>query len=230
MHVHGAAVAEVVKAPHLVEQLVAGVDAVGRGRKVVQKLHLLGRRVDLFAVDDQLIGVEVDDELVEGELLALGLAVVAGAAQHGVHACKQLLDLKGLDDVVVRTHLQTGDLVLGLALGGEHDDGHFHGLAQLAADLPAVHHGQHDIKQHEVGLDLLGHLDGLAAVGRVRHLKAILLQVQTQQFRNVDIVLHDEHFLAHVMLPPSPARRAGHNDPMVDSIINKQRTFFMSNL
>ena len=212
MHVHGAAVAEVVKAPHLVEQLVAGVDAVGRRRKVVQKLHLLGRRVDLLAVDDQLIGVEVDDELVEGELLALGLAVVAGAAQHGVHARKQLLDLEGLDDVVVRAHLQAGDLVLGLTLGGEHDDGHFHGLAQLAADLPAVHHGQHDIEQHKVGLDLLGHLDGLAAVGRVRDLEPVLLQVQTQQLCDVVIVLHDEHFLAHVILPPSPAHlRAGYH-------------------
>ena len=147
-----------------------------------------------------------------------------------MHARKQLLDLEGLDDVVVRAHLQTGDLVLGLALGGEHDDGHFHGLAQLAADLPAVHHGQHDIEQHKVGLDLLGHLDGLAAVGRVRHLEAILLQVQAQQFRDVDIVLHDEHFLAHVLLPPSPARRAGHNDPMVHPIINNRHVFFMSNL
>ena len=212
MHVHGAAVAEVIKAPHLVEQLVAGVDAVGRRREVVQQLHLLGRRVDLLAVDDQLVGVEVDDELVERELLALGLAVVAGAAQHGVHAREQLLDLEWLDDVVIRAHLQAGDLVLGLALGGEHDDGHFHGLAQLAADLPAVHDGQHDVEQHEVGLDLLGHLDGLAAVGRMRHLEPVLLQVQAQQLCDVVIVLHDEHFLAHAMLPPSPARfRAGYH-------------------
>ena len=123
-------------------------------------------------------------------------------------AGQQLLDLEGLDDVVIRAHLQAGDLVLDLALGGEHDDGHFHGLAQLAADLPAVHDGQHDIEQHEVGLDLPGHLDGLAAVGRVRDLEPVLLQVQAQQLCDVAIVLHDEHFLAHVMLPPSPARAA----------------------
>ena len=47
-------------------------------------------------------------------------------------------------------------------------------FADLAADLPAVHDGQHDIEQHEVGLDLLGHLDGLAAVGRVRDLEPVL--------------------------------------------------------
>ena len=69
MHVHGAAVAEIVKAPHLVEQLVARVDAVGRGREVVQQLQLLRGRVDLLAVDDQLVAVEVDDELVKGQAL-----------------------------------------------------------------------------------------------------------------------------------------------------------------
>jgi len=33
-----------------------------------------------------------------------------------------------------------------------------------------------------------------------------------------------------VLLPPSPARRAGHNDPMVHPIINNRHDFFMSNL
>ena len=50
MHVHGTAVAEVVKAPDLVQQLITGIDPVGRGSQVVQQLHLLGRGIDLLAV------------------------------------------------------------------------------------------------------------------------------------------------------------------------------------
>ena len=51
MDVHGAGVAEIVEAPDLVQQLIAGVDPVGRGGQIEQQLHLLGGRIHLFAVD-----------------------------------------------------------------------------------------------------------------------------------------------------------------------------------
>ena len=42
MHINGAAVAVILKAPHLVQQLVAGVDAVRMGGQTVQQFQLLG--------------------------------------------------------------------------------------------------------------------------------------------------------------------------------------------
>ena len=55
------------KARRLVfEKLVAGVDPVGGGGQMEQKLHLLGRRVDLLAAHAQLEGIHIDDELVKG--------------------------------------------------------------------------------------------------------------------------------------------------------------------
>ena len=42
MDIDGAAVAVVLKAPHLVQQLVAGVNTVGVGGQAVQQLQLLG--------------------------------------------------------------------------------------------------------------------------------------------------------------------------------------------
>ena len=122
MNVHGAAVAEVVEAPHLIEQLIARVDAVGRCGQMIEQLQLLGRCVDLLAVHDQLVGVKVDDELIEHETLFRVLGDLR-AAEHGVDARDELLHLKGLDEVIVRAHLETVDAVVDLSLGGEHDDG-----------------------------------------------------------------------------------------------------------
>ena len=198
MHVDGAAVAEIVEAPDLVEQLVAGIDAVRRGGEVIEKLHLLGRRVDLLAVDDELVGIEIDDELVIGELLALLGDLLARAAEHRVHAREQLLDLKGLDDIVIRAHLEAGDLVLGLALGREHDDRDLAVFADGLADLPAIHDGQHDIEHDEIGVLGLRQMQARSPVVRDEHLEAVLLQIQPQELGNIDIVLNDDDFLTHM--------------------------------
>ena len=45
MDVDGAAVAEIIKAPDLVEQLIAREDAVRAGGQMVKKLQFLGGRV-----------------------------------------------------------------------------------------------------------------------------------------------------------------------------------------
>ena len=196
MDVHGAAVAEIVKAPHLVEQLVARVDAVGRGREVVQQLQLLRGRVDLLAVDDQLVAVEVDDELVKGQALFCVVGDLA-AAQHRVDARHQLLHLKGLDDVVVRAHLQTRDAVAHVALGGEHDDRGLGLLADLRAHAPAVEHGEHDIEQHQIRLLLFKLLHGLAAVIGDTDLEALLVQIHTDEIGDIPVVLHHQNIACH---------------------------------
>ena len=164
-----------------------------------KKLQLFGRRVHPLAVHQQLVGVQVDDQLVEGEaLFAAALLLHAEAAQHRVDAGKDLLHLKGLNDVVVRAPLQTVDLVLGLALGGEHDDGGFVGLADLLQYRPAVHHGQHDVQQHQVRAEGAEEFHALAPVGSHCGFKALLLQIEMQKLRDVGLVLHDKHFSRHM--------------------------------
>ena len=74
VYVHRPGIAEIVKAPHLVQQLVAGVDPVGRGANGTAA-PAPWRRVHLLPVHDQLVGVQVDDELVEGQLLGVSLGI-----------------------------------------------------------------------------------------------------------------------------------------------------------
>ena len=202
MDVHGAGVAEVVKAPHLIQQLVAGKHAVGGRRQMVEQLQLLGGRVHPLAVHQQLVGVQVDDQLVKGELLPpVPLLLRAEAAEHGVNAGQHLLHLKGLDDVVVRAPLQAVDLVLRLPLGGEHDNRGLVALPDLLEHGPAVHHGQHNVQQHQVGVEGAEQLHALPAVRRHGSLVSLFLQVQVEQLGNVGLVLHDKYLLRHFRTP-----------------------------
>ncbi len=50
------------------------------------------------------------------------LLLPAEPAEHRVNPGQNLFHLKGLDDIVVRSPLQAVDLILGLALSGEHDN------------------------------------------------------------------------------------------------------------
>ena len=201
MYVYGAAVAEVVKAPHLIQQLVAGEHPVGRGRQVVQQLQLFGGRIYPMPINEQFIGVQVDDQFVVRQLLGGGLLLCAGAAQHGMDARQYLLHLEGLDDVVVGAAFQPGHPVLQLTLGGKHDDGRLSALPDLLQHRPAVHHRQHNVQQHQIGLERPEQLHTLAAVPGHLGLEALLLQIEVQQLRNIVIILYDQYLLCHQKTP-----------------------------
>ena len=72
---------------------------------MIEQLQLLGGRVHPLAVYQQLIGVQIDDQLVKGQLFLRLLLLTAGTAEDGVDAGQDLLHLKGLDDIVVRAPL-----------------------------------------------------------------------------------------------------------------------------
>ena len=205
MNVHGAGVAEVVEAPYLVQQLVAGVDPVGRGSEVIKQLHLLGGRIHLLAVYGQLESVHVDDKLIEHKPTRLLLRGHAGGApQHCLDAGKHFLHFKRLGDIVVSAGFQAHDLGIGVALGGEHDDGGLRLGADGLAHRPAVHHGHHHVQQHQIGLDGPEFGKALPAVRRHGDGVALLLQIHLQQLRNVAVILYDQNGNSHDYFPPNP--------------------------
>ena len=152
VNIHRPGVAEVIKAPDLVQELVPGKDPVGGGGQVEQQLQFLRGRIHPLALDLQLVGVQVDDQSVKGQAAGFDL-VPAQTAQDGVDAGQQLFHLKGLDDIVIRAHLQPGDLVDRLALGRQHDDGGLSLFPDVGAHGPAVHDGQHDVQQDQIGAE-----------------------------------------------------------------------------
>lgn len=87
-------------------------------------------------------------------------------AQDGAYAGLDDRGAGGLDDVVVRARVQADDDVQAVAEGGQHDDRHLAGLADAEAYLDAVHGGQHQIEQQEIGAEgVQGIQAGLAGGG-----------------------------------------------------------------
>ncbi len=164
---------------------------------MVQQLHLLGRGGDLFAVDRELKGLHINDQLVKHQALFVLVRVFAAAAEDRLNPGKHLGHLKGLCDVVVGALAQTGDLVVQLALGGEHDDRGLGLGPDGAAHAPAVQHRQHNIQQHQIRLHTAEQLHALAAVGGDLHLIALLFQVEPEQIRNIMIILHNQNLRGH---------------------------------
>ena len=152
MHIDRAAVPIILKAPDLVKQLIAGVNAVGIARQMKQQFQFLGRGVHHFAVHLKLIPGHVDGQLIVGDLLdVLGGGTRAGAAQNRLDPGDNFLGLKRLDHIIVRAQLQTEHLVKGLPLRRDHNNRGVGTLADFTADLPAVQLRHHDIQQHKVG-------------------------------------------------------------------------------
>ena len=168
---------------------------------MVKKLHLLGRSVNLYAVDYKLIGIEVYYKLVVAQLFLLRRGIDLRAAHDRMDARKKLLYLKGLCYIVIRADIEPGDLISHCALGSEHDDGNGRGLAYLTADLHTVHDGHHNVKQHKVGRYLIEHSYAAAAVVRYADLKAVLFKIKHKKLGNINVVFNNKGFFVHSISP-----------------------------
>ena len=97
MNVDSSRVAEVIEAPDLVEQLVAGEDAVVVRREEVKKLQLLRGDVDRLALELQLVLLAADLYVVELDRLVVVLVVVRRVtAEDSLDSGGKLLRLKRL--------------------------------------------------------------------------------------------------------------------------------------
>ena len=157
---------------------------------MIKQLHLFRRGVDLFPVNNQFIRIQIDDQLVKGQLFIDGADMIR-PAHHRMHAGEKLFDLKGLGDIIIRPHLEAGHLVVGLALRRQHDDRRGGLLADGPADLPAVLSGQHDVQQNHIGLEQIKISLRLVAVRGNHDIEAVLCQVQAKKLGNIRVVLNN---------------------------------------
>ena len=115
--------------------------------------------------------------------------------------------MERLDQVVVGAGPQATDLLLDLALRGEHDDRDVAGRPflgpDLRRDLVAVELGQHDVEQDQVGRLGAPQAEALGTVRRDDDLVAFLLQRVLEQALNVRVVVDDENLGRH-QSPSSP--------------------------
>ena len=100
---------------------------------------------------------------------------------------------------------------------GEQDDGNGGGGGQMVeefADGEAVHFGQHEVEDDEVGKRGTGLIEGFAAIGGGDDIVAFRPQVEADQFDNVGFIIHDQNLLSHPIWlargAAKPQRREGY--------------------
>jgi hypothetical protein len=113
------------------------------------------------------------------------------------HPGYEFLRLERLDYVVVGARLKPQHDVDGVALGGQHDDGHAGLGAYLAADVYAVHARQHQIEQHQVGTSIPERLHGVIAIGHERRVESFSPEHDADHFGEGGVVVDDQHTTFH---------------------------------
>ncbi len=186
----GGQVAE-VPAPHLAHQLLPAEHSPGVGEQERQEVELAQGEGEFGAVLGGAPGRRVQDET--GGAQRPGVRPGPGAAQYGLHAQHEFTRAERLGDVVVRAHLQAEDAVVLVAACRQHDDRHGAALPQPAADLQAVHAGQHQVEDDQVGPVRGGAGErGRAVPGAVHHVSRAV-QVSGDDLGDGRVVVHDQN-------------------------------------
>ena len=117
-------VAEVIKSPDLIKQLVARENPVVIRRKEVKKLKLFRRDLLNLALDFQLIFAERNFNIVKRDRLAVCFFVNALlATENRLYSDGKLLHIKRLHEIIVRAEFKQKHLIKDFILCRNHDDG-----------------------------------------------------------------------------------------------------------
>src|ERR1700677_255743 len=115
-----------------------------------------------------------------------------GPAQDGAHPGHQLAEPVGLGHVVVSAHLEADHRVDLRPLGGDHDDRHRRPGPDGAAHVDPREPGQHEVEQHQVGIDRGEEPEGLVAVAGHGHIEALAGEPDDQRVDERLVVLGQE--------------------------------------
>lgn len=123
---------------------------------------------------------------------------VGAAAQDGLDAGEQFVDVEGFTQVIVRSEPEAKDLIGVEATGGQHDDRRADVvLAQPLADFQPAHARQHQIEDDHLQSRLVAEFEGSAAIAGEPDGVALRFEGLAQHLGQGLIVLNDQNGVAH---------------------------------
>ena len=142
-------------------------------------------------------GVDSERSYLEARILLL-----ESATNQRVYPCTELVEVEGLDEVVVRAHLEPADPVLHMVLGGEDEYMHLEALANLLQDIEAAHSRQEHVQNHNVVFVGTNKRKPFHTVGGKVHGEVGLAQPMSKRTPEAFGILDDENLHEHP--PPCP--------------------------
>ena len=164
--------------------------------EVFQQTELRGRQGHFLPVQGHAVGFHIQQQGPAAQGRAR--AGAAAAAQDGPDAQHQFPDAERFDHIVIGPQGQPHDAVHFLAAGREHEhgDGRRDRLGlEPAADIAAVHAGQHEIQHHQIWQLGGRHVQAPQPVGRFQYRKAFALKIEAQQLADIVFVFNNKYAL-----------------------------------
>ena len=155
-------------APDALHQRRSGQDLI-RADEQRQQVELARGQLDLTAVPMDGARADVEHEIGEAKLFVARFGSRLGPAQEGADASEQLIEIEGLDEIVVGPGVEPGDAVRDGVARGQHQDrqapaGALLGRAKASGDLDTVEARQHEIEDEQVGRRVANGIEGAAPI------------------------------------------------------------------
>ena len=195
--VEGAAVGQVVEAPGVAEEGVSVKDFAGVLVEDFEQFDVAQAEVDLVvgAVAAEFVGVDFQIADGEGAFFGFGGFLLEAATGDGANAGADFTDAKGFHDVVVGAEFETEDAVDFFGFCADENDGDLVVLfADFAADVVAVHAGQHDVEAGEVGVFGLEEFESGFAVAGADGFVAFAFEDFAESVADVFVVFDNKYF------------------------------------
>ena len=114
-------------------------------------------------------------------------------AQDRIDPQDQFFRLEGFGEIVVGAQRQPLDTVLGLAAGGEQQDGRIAPLAHGFGQLEPVHARHHHIENQEIEGERVEGRQGLGGIRRRGDAEAAFLEVALEKGPDPVVIVDDEN-------------------------------------
>lgn len=170
--------------------LTAGDQSPAALSEAEQDATLRGRQKHGDAGAFRLVGVQIDAQVADHERL-VGRAV-EGPAQESLEARHQPQRVEGLDQVVVATKPEAGQLVDIRAHGGEDHDRRPLAGAQFREDRIPVPLRQLQVKHHKIRTPVAHRLQGVFAIARQQALRPLAREEGIDDLGNLRFVLDNQ--------------------------------------
>ncbi|CDN45284.1 hypothetical protein BN871_HA_00060 [Paenibacillus sp. P22] len=168
----------------------------------MEQVEFLGGQLDAASAAHRFAGIQVENEIFEGQPVARLLQLVRLAAQQRAHPREQLLERERLHQIIVRAEIEPLHAVMDIVLGGQHQDRH--GAAAFPdapAYFPAVHLRHHDIKDQQLRIGSEQRLQPFQPVAGRRDLVSLERQAAAQHGCNLLVIVYHHDMRSHGPAP-----------------------------
>ena len=176
--------------PDFLEDLAVGDDFAGVAGEEPEEGVLGGGHFDFASLDSDDAGGEVHLKGAGVENCVVGFRL--GMAADDAEACEEFGGAEGLGHVVVGAVVEGGDFVTFALLDGEDEDGSAAPFAEAFEDGEAVHGGEAEVEDDDIGVALGGFGQAVLAIGGFEDAVAGGFECDAEEASDLDFVVNNK--------------------------------------